>query len=657
MKKGQVTLFIIIGIIILLSVALVIYFTTETTKAPARKYVSVPEDIQPVHDYVSECLYQVSKDGLAILGTQGGFINVPGIIQNTPSSYIPGDNLGVIKTPLWYYEGEDRTPDLDFMAAELARYIKVRLPLCINNFTALGPQFTVYSQEMLPLVSFAANDVIVELDWPMQISTVERTTSVNRFITELPVKFKEMWLLADSIMRNENEQAWFENLTIDLYAADPEIPVGGMEVKCGASKWRLRLLKDRFRDVLTQNIPLIRVANTNYPLPNADESVYKLLKQDAENIRDDLAAGSRPDWPASTPEDAFEYNRMMLDTGFPKTDIKAAFYFMPDWDLKFIGKPNEGGMLSSSEMKGAPEFLRFMCINTYHFTYDIIYPVKGILRDDAAFNGEGFLFQFAFPVVVKNNAPARDVFGVRKFKDATIYPDFCTDFGDEVVDVRAMGFIENSPIAVELDNASIIYRCLNIECELGRTYSDGSGHTRLYTYLPRGCSNPIIIARKPGYIESREYSKEGVNELQLTKLQKLNFTLKLHPYIYDAKNWLPTKNMEEYQHATISISTDGYDQFFTYPDDTELDLIYGDANYDIDILLMTGREVIGGYHAKNLSISYAEFIGKDNLVFNVVEFRPNPVEAEEDIKMFSYLYEGGEIQNQPYAEVLKPRFK
>ncbi|MBW3018915.1 hypothetical protein KY329_01890 [Candidatus Woesearchaeota archaeon] len=656
MRKGQVTLFIIIGIIILLSVALVLYYQAETTKAPARKYVAVPEDIEPVYSYVTECLNQVSKDGLHILGTQGGFINIPGIIENTPSSYIPSDALGVVKTPLWYYEGEDRTPDLDFMAAELSRYIRARLPLCINNFAALEPEFTVSAAEMVPVVSFTSSDVVVELNWPMRISTVERTTSVDRFITDLPVRFKEMWLLADSIMRRENEKAWFENLTIDLYSADPEIPVAGMEVKCGASKWNLRLLKDRFSKVLSQNIPMVRVANTNYPPPDDSPSVYALLKQDAKNIRGDLAAGARPDWPVRTPEDTFEFNSMMLDTGFPQTDIKAGFYFMPGWDLKFIGKPNEGGVLSSNQMKGAPEFLRFLCMNSWHFTYDIIYPVKTILRDDTAFNGEGFLFQFGFPVIVKNNAPAREVFGVRKFKDAEIYPDFCTEFGDQVVDVRAMGFVENSPVAVELDNASVIYRCLNIECGLGKTYSDGSGHIRLYTYLPRGCSNPRLIVRKPGYIDADAFAVDGINDIQLTKLQKLGFVLKAHPYLSASKIWLPEKDLDEYLHATISISTDDYDQFFRYPEDEqELSLIYGDANYDIDILLMDDKTVIGGYHAENLSIPYSEFIGRDTMVFNLVEFRPYPV-GSEAIAMFGYLYDGGMIEGEPYYEVLRPGF-
>ena len=77
--------------------------------------------------------------------------------------------------------------------------------------------------------------------------------------------------------------------------------------------------------------------------------------------------------------------------------------------------------------------------------------------------------------------------------------------GTQRADIRALGFLEGSPVAEELEDVNITYSCVSQECLLGKTYSDGSGAIRLNTYLPEGCSNPAVIANKEGYIPKREY--------------------------------------------------------------------------------------------------------------------------------------------------------
>lgn len=689
MRKAQLTIFIIIGIVLLLSAALVIYLTTKKAVAPIKKEMAVPEDVRQIYDYVTTCMNQVGKDGLIILGTQGGYITLPPVIYRTPTAYVPNDPAGISKTPLWYYEGEDRTPSIEFMQRELAVYLKQNIGTCISNFEAFKDRFDIRpALDMLPVITLTDDETIMELKWHIDINVQGKAMKLDEFVISFPTRLKQMWELADKTMKMENEKSWFENLTVDLMSANPDIPLSGMEFRCGARKWNINSVKKELQNTLYYNLPYVRIDNTQYPPPLAPLKTYESLKKDAQNIREDLIANKEPDWPKNPPADAFQMNRMRIDVGARKTDLKAAFVYLLEWPFNMNAQPNSGGMLSSGNVKGPGKYLKFFCINQWHFAYDVIYPMKMMIHDDTAFNGEGYTFQMAFPVIIEDNEGSRVFFGLRKFQQPDVGTDFCGILGDQAVDIRTLGFVEGSPVAEELYDANITYRCLNQECTLGKTYSDGSGSIRLLAYLPQSCSNPLIIAQKDGYLTGRQHVRKETMEIMLTKLQHMNYTIMVHPYLpaKDHPLWLEDQAYTKFspnEHATVSISlrNESFDQYKDYPanataligdrsrlsaynladiegvEKDEVDFIYGDAQYDIDILLFKGDNPIGGYHAENITISYEEIAGAKKATLHVIEWRGALDKGFDPTNMFLFLYEGGQYADgRPYTEALRPTF-
>ncbi len=684
-KRGQITVFIIIGLILLLSVATIIYFTQKRVTAPIKRVVAVPEEVQQIYDYVATCTDQIGKDGLILMGTQGGHINVPPIIAKNPYAHIKADPMGIAKTPLWYYEGEDRTPQLEYMQRELAFYVKQNLPDCVENFQAFKDRFDITpTSDIIPVVTFTDDEVIIEIRWQLDIKVQDKLIQLREFITSYPLKLKAIWALAAKTMQAENKQAWFENLTIDLMSANTRIPMDGMEFSCGTKRWHIQNVKTELEQTLFYNMPYIRVDNTDYPEPIESLRTYNNLKKQAQEIREDLAAEKEPDWPEETPPDVFEMNRMRFDVGAEKTDLKANFVYLPDYPLLVNAQPNKGGTLSTAQAKGSRKYLRFFCINQWHFAYDIIYPVKMMIKDETAFNGEGYIFQFAFPVIIDDNEESRVFFGLRKFVIPDVGTEFCETFGTQTVDVRAQGFVAGSPVAEELENANITYRCLNKECALGQTYSDGTGTIRLQAYLPEGCSNPLIIANKEGYLPGEAHARKELVEIMMTKLQRMNYTILVHPYyeqvdqtnptIARGQLWLEPQAYTKFprgMYATVSVSLRGnttYDQYLVYPPGAstgtyefagtnEVDFVWGDARYDIDIMLYKGSMPVGGYHAENLQITYDEIAGNNNVIFNAIEYRPLPEKGYQQAGMFVFLYERGTYPDgRPYWQALKPTF-
>ena len=77
-KKSQVTIFLILGLVLIIIFTSVIMITRRINEERTDNEVTHPSqttfDIQPIKHYIEECLSSVSKDGLVKLGRQGGYL-------------------------------------------------------------------------------------------------------------------------------------------------------------------------------------------------------------------------------------------------------------------------------------------------------------------------------------------------------------------------------------------------------------------------------------------------------------------------------------------------------------------------------------------------------------------------------------------------------
>lgn len=94
--KGQITVFIILGVLVLAAFAIVFYAASivSTEQRSSQEFLSS----QPVEDYVSSCLSEAVRSGVVLLGSQGGRIFVSqGGIHDDPvsqgSDFLPFDDV------------------------------------------------------------------------------------------------------------------------------------------------------------------------------------------------------------------------------------------------------------------------------------------------------------------------------------------------------------------------------------------------------------------------------------------------------------------------------------------------------------------------------------------------------------------------------------
>ena len=609
-KKAQITLFIIIGIIILFSTAIVLYIKSKNTVIPE---VDVPSDVRPVHDYITQCVKEVSKQGLIILGEQGGYINIPRRIL-MQQAYLSPDGAGIVKMPYWYYYGENRIPPEDFVVMQLENYTETNLNSCLQNFSSLQDKFIVKGiSRVKAKATLADENVIIDVYYRVSVKNKAKgkEKTLDRYVAVHPVKLKKILEFANSTMVYENTEMFLEKTTIDFMAMHPDIPFTDLIFSCRPLVWKVSEVKQNLQDLLYYNFPRIRFDNTNYQPFSASSSVYEKLR---DYTIEDLYKGNYPD--IAKPDDAYDYFHLFYKTTNKKYPfLIAKVIYNPDWGMTLRSRPSSGGLMKSNAMKGAASYLRFLCLNLYHFTYDVQYPVMFVLKQPDAFAGEGYTFKFTTPVIIDHNQGNRVANTFSFFTG--VYDnvqDYCNDRELSKVYIKAKG-IKHNTLNQPLKNVNVSYDCFRYKCYLGKTDTRGM----LETSLPKTCSFGFIEASVDGYLKTiKQYDGKDIFNIELPKLQEFNVT------VVKNKDGNPTAEMSliNNEMVLISLVSNEYDYsiFTVYNKSSSMlmPLIYENTNYTLDLILFDpdNNDILGGYRGVFVT-TYDEMYNKTQLKFHV----------------------------------------
>ncbi len=611
-RRAQLTVLIMIGLLLVVVTSLALYVYYNVGERPLLPLV--PPEVRPVYDLMTGCVRVVGEPAVRRMAAQGGYLEIPPAIDKNPTSYVALDDGGQLKVPLWFYDGEVRVPPVDFMQRQLENEITQRMGDCIGDFSALGPQFNVQPEGNLRVnVTLGKDSVIVRVNYPLSWQSAGKEVKYEDFIAFLPVKLLEMWSLANATLMAENEGTFIENATIDLMAIDKEVPLDGMSIDCSQQRWRLPEIKTHLQDVLKINLATIRFKNTDHVPFEQPAAVYERLRT---YTMEDINAGRTP---PNVPDDAYEYLRLYWDVRRPAPDLRAALTYEPRWGMALTANPNDNGILESKVAKGGGGYLDLICVNSYHFTYDMIYPVLMTVRDDSAFDDTGVVFHMAMPVQIKTNAPNRVTYGTSSFRGFSFGTEFCEDLGDRLVDLRAQGVLADDRIASDLDGVNFTLRCVTRDCALGASIAD-QGIYRLRTLLPQACALPTIVASRSGFIDSVGQLEGDALTLDMRALRNVKISVVKHPYDTVGKTLgapLPLGSSDNVS-IRISIQNSSFDQFLLYPVNDTIQLADGSASYDVTLLLSQFGQLTGGFSQEGITLDSTG----GSLVFHVLEGRP-----------------------------------
>ncbi len=413
-KRGQVTIFIIVGIVILFIFAGILYFNKSVVQERLTVegdpvLAQVPLEFASLNSYTENCLNQVGRRGLRILGEQGGYIypNLVGEYSASDPTDADGLDLEPSKVPYWYYNQEPNSANtITFSSlqpklyaaqdsemsieAQLGRYVDEKLSACLDDyapFTSQGFEVQLASGPDTE-VRVAENTVNFLLDLKVDAAKGEAQHTMEQFYVKVPLRLKQYYEMADEIRKAEQNYTFLEKQGLDLLQVYSGLDVNKLPPTSGTTFeiiptlfWSTPQVEEKMKEMLTANIPLLRLASSNnfhrYEYPLADLSgLYQRT-----------------------------YDNMIIPVDGSGQDITFDYF---DWNLYLqvndqnkVIKPIHVSLPQLSFLPSAP-----FATQTYGTLYDVSYPVLITINDQEALQGEGYSFMIALESNIRDNVPA-----------------------------------------------------------------------------------------------------------------------------------------------------------------------------------------------------------------------------------------------------------
>jgi hypothetical protein len=239
-KKTQITIFIILGIVIVVIVSLVYTATTSTRKSATKTELKKSEEArletQPIKTFIENCVSMILKDGLELIGQQGGRLTRVqggtlarfGNIDNASYSIYPPNPYLEDPYELGLY-GDDNLPHLtregsQSIQLQLERYITNRLDECdFSTFEAQALTITKGTPDID--VTIAKDDVDVRLNYPLDIESASTgaETRISEFSISQRVRLGRIYEFAAYLVR-------LDTIDISFDIADPANFRDGMSI-------------------------------------------------------------------------------------------------------------------------------------------------------------------------------------------------------------------------------------------------------------------------------------------------------------------------------------------------------------------------------------------------------------------------------------------
>ncbi len=499
-KRGQLTIFIIIGIVLLFSAALTIYIKRSITayQPPVEvAFEQVPTELRPLQKFITECAQQVATDAIKRAGLQGGYLDTSQLLINDKNptegegiSFSPGSD---IRIPYWYYmkspntcdgqcEFASKQPNLYRVAGtgnsleeQIDKYVQDKLPSCLANFAEFKDQFQIEQQKITAITTIAKTDVFVQLSYPLTVKFSGREEKMTKFIARVPVNLGKFYDLASDITKKQIESNYLDFMAlnlIDVYSGVDENklpPLADTTIERGGfKKWLLPDVKNKVEELLMIHTPALQASGTS----NFQGNFY--------NGNDPLAEGL--------------YSLFILPLNKTyKADVN--FNYLAWWPSYLKVTPSEGELIKPDTAEGFDAFISSIGINQYKFSYDFSYPVMVQISDPDALNGEGFTFEFALESNLRNNDRMKSDTSIISYSGRPKQTMACDpnnfNSGETVIDVS------DSMTKAAVSGALVYFSFGREACFIGETQII-NGKAIMKSRLPVGIGS--LVVSKDGYI-------------------------------------------------------------------------------------------------------------------------------------------------------------
>jgi len=288
-KRGQVSIYILIGVVIIIVVGLSFYIVGNTILKESGRDLDIRPELIPAKNFIDSCILDVAREGVDLIGLQGGNVNIEEEVIVNPLVKF-GNSLdlfgnGALNVNYWFYRTPNgintlSVPSEQDMEREIGEYIMRNIASCYEDL-ALFDQYDVsYSSTSKINVDIKEDRVLINVESPLEITSGGITSNLNKFSVVLDTKLGKLYSLGRGILEKENEKLFFEEMTIDMIGLYDEIPGSNVEFTCDKKTWRRSQVESDFKKIVETNVQNVgtfkteryyslgvgSTANVNFPM-------------------------------------------------------------------------------------------------------------------------------------------------------------------------------------------------------------------------------------------------------------------------------------------------------------------------------------------------------------------------------------------------------
>lgn len=129
-KRGQITIFMIIGLVVFILVLMAYIIALSREKIEITSEKILPVDVKPIRAYLEECFENLGKSALMFVGSQGGYYILP-----------DGFDYNDVQAGFHYYNGII-IPPISVIEQELSSFVDDFANSCLIDMDGQGFEIT-----------------------------------------------------------------------------------------------------------------------------------------------------------------------------------------------------------------------------------------------------------------------------------------------------------------------------------------------------------------------------------------------------------------------------------------------------------------------------------------------------------------------------------
>jgi len=202
MAKGQISVFIIVGIVLIIIFGLLAIYPKEQQleQIALQEIPRAQLEILPIDKYIEGCVDITGKKALNLIGKQGGYYFEPPLTIQVDNSFVP----------YYHFLGQTMSPTRSKIAGEISFFIDDQLSSCLDDFSpylSRGLRFETGQVDARTLIK--PNQVDFVVFFPVTVISANGETVLDKFTTSTASPLFEMTEIISKILddqeRNINE--------------------------------------------------------------------------------------------------------------------------------------------------------------------------------------------------------------------------------------------------------------------------------------------------------------------------------------------------------------------------------------------------------------------------------------------------------------------